>query len=308
VLAKDRSLAERQLDLSVVEQQLAEARESWRRHATVNRVLERIRADYEANRQPETLAEASRHLAKLTAGQYVRIWTPLSQDVLFVDNREKQSLPVEALSRGTREQLFLSVRLAIVAMFARRGVNLPMVLDDVLVNFDAVRARRAAEVLCEFAAAGHQLLVFTCHEHMWEMFKSLEADCRLLPTRRGGPANERPAVEPPPVEQAAPEPERRKKRRPRATRPPAAAPVPEFFDYPFVERLVEEHPDEPMPAPPSEFHEYSFEGAAIEYDDRPSDDDHALAYVVSADAELARLRGSATPLGGSGDHLQHRRA
>ena len=39
-------------------------------------------------------------------------------------------------------------------------------LDDVLVNFDAERAKAAAAVLRDFAAAGHQLLVFTCHEHI----------------------------------------------------------------------------------------------------------------------------------------------
>ncbi|HYO25278.1 MAG TPA: hypothetical protein VEQ85_10025, partial [Lacipirellulaceae bacterium] len=163
-LAQDRTLAERRLDLSVVERQLEEARKRWREAAAVSRVLERIRADYEAHRQPETLGEASRYMAKLTGGQYRRIWTPLAHDVLLVENAEGQSLPVDVLSRGTREQLFLSVRLALVATFARRGVNLPMVLDDVLVNFDVGRAQKAAEVLSEFAAAGHQLLFFTCHE------------------------------------------------------------------------------------------------------------------------------------------------
>ncbi len=181
--AEDRSLAERQLELNCTEKQLDDARQSWREHAVVNRVLERIRADYEANRQPETLEEASRTMAKLTGGEYKRVWTPLADDVLLVENAAGESLTVDVLSRGTREQLFLSVRLALVANFARRGIRLPMVLDDVLVNFDAVRTQRAAEVLGEFAAGGHQLLVFTCHEHMWQMFKELDADCRRLPSR-----------------------------------------------------------------------------------------------------------------------------
>jgi hypothetical protein len=60
-------------------------------------------------------------------------------------------------------------------------VQLPLVLDDVLVNFDTGRARAAAEVLCDFAAKGHQLLIFTCHEHVWQMFKDLGADVRTLP-------------------------------------------------------------------------------------------------------------------------------
>ena len=193
-LAKDRTLAERQLELGCVEQQIEDARQTWREHATVNRVLERIRVHYEANRQPETLAEATKYMAKLTGGEYTRVWTPLADDVLLVENSAGESLRVELLSRGTREQLFLSVRLALTATFARRGVNLPMVLDDVLVNFDAVRAQRAAEVLCDFASGGHQLLLFTCHEHVWQMFQGVDADCRRLPSRSG-----KTFVEPAPV-------------------------------------------------------------------------------------------------------------
>ncbi len=98
------------------------------------------------------------------------MWTPLGETCLRVDDAEGRSLPVESLSRGTREQLFLSLRLALAACYARRGAPLPLVLDDVLVNFDAERAKAAAAVLGDFAAAGHQLLVFTCHEHIAGLF------------------------------------------------------------------------------------------------------------------------------------------
>ncbi len=223
-LAKDRPLAERHLELSCVEKQIEDARQTWREHATVNRVLERIRVHYEAHRQPETLAEATKYLAKLTGNEYTRVWTPLAEDVLLVENSAGESLRVELLSRGTREQLFLSVRLALVATFARRGVHLPMVLDDVLVNFDAVRAQRAAEVLCDFAAGGHQLLVFTCHEHVWQMFQSTDADCRRLPGRSGKPIDEPTEA---PVEPPVGEPE---------VEDDATVLEPVlFYDYPFVE-------------------------------------------------------------------------
>jgi len=278
ILAKDRSLAERQLDLSVIEKQLADARQSWRVHAVANRTFERIRADYETHRQPETLGEASRYLAKLTNGHYRRIWTPLADDVLLVDTADGQSLPIDVLSRGTREQLFLSVRLALVAMFARRGVNLPMVLDDVLVNFDVGRAQLAAEVLTDFAAAGHQILFFTCHEHIWTMLKELDADCRRLPARRGRPE----PVEVKPLPAPTPEPDeepvlvvqsaRRKPRKLVRQAARAAA----WFDYPFEERLVAEPLSTEVDEPVSEFSEYSFEPTDV-----PHDAAMPLAYVVA---------------------------
>ncbi len=183
--AADQSLAIKQVELDVVEQQIKKAIAAWRERAAVSLFLERIREEYEQHRQPETLREASEYMSQLTGGKYTRIWTPLAHDILFVDNSEGQSLSVQVLSRGTREQLFVSLRLALVAAYARRGIHLPMILDDVFVNYDAGRTRTACSVLRDFAKQGHQLLVFTCHEHVWRMFQDIKVDTRRIPNRHG---------------------------------------------------------------------------------------------------------------------------
>ena len=183
-LAEDRQLAQKQLDLALVEKRLEDALRRWQTLAVAARVLDAICSTYERERQPETLQEASGYLERLTEGHYLRVWTPLGQNVLRVDDAEGRWLPVEALSRGTREQLFLSLRLALVAGYARCGAPLPLVLDDVLVNFDIARARAAVAVLRDFAAAGHQVLIFTCHEHMLRLFKSLHTPVGRLPDSR----------------------------------------------------------------------------------------------------------------------------
>lgn len=180
-LADDRRLPQRYIDLGAVDQRLQEAVQQWQVVAVTGLVLDQVRKQYEAERQPETLQEASKHLERLTEGRYTRVWTPLGENTLAVDDAQGRRLPVEVLSRGTREQLFLSLRLALVASYARRGVELPLVLDDVLVNFDSRRAKAAAAVLRDFAAEGRQLLLFTCHEHVWKLFKNLKLPARLLP-------------------------------------------------------------------------------------------------------------------------------
>ena len=82
--------------------------------------------------------------------------------------------------------MFLALRLALVAEYNRRGASMPIILDDVFVNFDDRRASRAAaEVLVDVAHSGQQLLVFTCHEHIKEIFAALDADVRDLPTEVG---------------------------------------------------------------------------------------------------------------------------
>ena len=180
-LADNQEMAGKRLELATVEKRLEEAIGRWQVLAVTNRVLDVIRTTYEKQRQPETLQEASVYLSRLTQGRYRRVWTPLGEDVLRVDDAEGNALPVEVLSRGAREQLFLSLRLALAACYARRGAPLPLVLDDVLVNFDAARAKAAAAVLRDFAAAGHQVLVFTCHEHIFKLFRALKVPVSRLP-------------------------------------------------------------------------------------------------------------------------------
>lgn len=203
-LAEDRSLGYKQVELGVVEQRLRDAIEQWRVVTTTGTLVDRVRTLYERDRQPESLASASQFLQQLTDGKYVRVWTPFGQRTLRVDDAQGRTLPVEVLSRGTRELLFLSLRLSLAEMYRRRGVDLPLVLDDLLVNFDSQRARSAATVLREFAERGHQILMFTCHEHLVKMFKSLRVPVRDLPTAAQPRLEEVAVVEAPPI--APPEP------------------------------------------------------------------------------------------------------
>ena len=179
--AADRKLAKARFQLAAVEEQLAVASRRWRVLTTSYSILQEVCRIYEAQHQPATLRAASQYLERLTSGRYRRVWTRLGEEVLYVDDADGKVLAAESLSRGTREQIFLSLRLALVDSYALRGVVLPLILDDVLVNFDTHRARAAAEVLQEFADAGHQVLVFTCHEHVMRIFQSLSVDVRQLP-------------------------------------------------------------------------------------------------------------------------------
>lgn len=229
-LAEDRRPGQRALELSLVEQQLQDAVDRWRALALSASMLDSVRQRYEAERQPETLIDASRYLSQLTGGRYTRVWTPLGEQTLRVDDAEGNSLPVEVLSRGTREQLFLGLRLALAGVYARRGIELPLVLDDVLVNFDGGRAKAAATVLRDFAEAGHQVLVFTCHEHLWKLFKQLQVPSHELP------ANDE--IDPVTLAYARPEPEFARDV-PGDNRPAAAFWLPDDIDGPSLEPLIE---------------------------------------------------------------------
>jgi hypothetical protein len=247
-LADDRGIGRKRLELGVIEERLKEAVERWQVLATTRMILEAIKQDYERNRQPETLREASEYLARMTGGRYARVWTPLGEETLRVEDSNGHSLPIEVLSRGTREQLFLSLRMALVGLYSRRGASMPLVLDDVLVNFDMDRARAAAGVLRDFAAAGNQLLVFTCHEHLSAMFKSLGVQVRRLPSNAGDSENESgvsplPAMRRDAASTAAEPPKRRRAKSKSEPQPAAKPPVDD-------EAPLELAPLDELPLPP----------------------------------------------------------
>jgi uncharacterized protein YhaN len=255
-LAADQRLAEAQLELAAVETQLEGLVNEWRSLATVSHLLDDVCQNYEQQRQPETLREASTFLKQLTAGRYTRVWTPLGTGTLQVDNQQGNSLPLDRLSRGTREAVFIALRLALAAAFSRRGVNLPLVLDDVFVNFDRQRTLHAAETLRDFAALGHQVLMFTCHDHITEIFDRVGVQIRLLPAQgRPGEAKVwRPAIE------LAPEPAvilDELEEEPMEEVAPAVVTteLPEVKEQPVAVNVVEETPvvvETVAPSPPRE--------------------------------------------------------
>lgn len=280
-LAEDRTLAERQLELAAVETRLDQAVRQWQVRAATCTVVERIRAYYEKHRQPETLIEASRLFDRFTGGRYVRVWTPLGKNLLFVDTRDGASLAVEVLSRGTREQLFLALRIALVSLLARRGVSLPLVLDDVLVNFDARRAARAAEALVQFAEGGHQVLIFTCHEHIARLLRTLSVDVRRLPDRFADEGD-------------VPAPRRRRKRRAR----PVVLQVEER--KPAAEGAAAEEEElevEPPSRPPVQ---YTY---AAETDPEDHDEGEDTTLDVEDELEMQPLSPNVTPMVAHVDRL-----
>ena len=81
-----------------------------------------------------------------------------------------RAVAIEGLSEGARDQLFLSLRLALLER--RAGEPLPFVGDDLLASFDDARTRRTLELLAEFGAK-RQTILFTHHARAAELARGL---------------------------------------------------------------------------------------------------------------------------------------
>ncbi len=162
---------------------LIEQLQEWAGHAVCAALYDEAKRKYEAERQPEVVRLASRYFQMMTDGRYTRVIAPLGENRLEVEQDRGDRLPPNALSRGTSEQLYLAMRLALAKVYGNQAVPLPLVADDILVNFDDDRARATAALLDLYASEGHQILAFTCHRHLVKTLEgnAPEAHIRALP-------------------------------------------------------------------------------------------------------------------------------
>ncbi len=163
------------------EVQIRAVAHEWAAYESAAQTIDCISRDYERTHQPCALTVAVELFSRMTCGKYRRIWAPLGEKRLVVEDDLGQNFPVQSLSRGTREQLLLAVRLAVVGELARQGIILPVILDDVLVNFDEQRSRATIDLLLELAERGQQILFFTCQNHLAQQFASRGIEPIWLP-------------------------------------------------------------------------------------------------------------------------------
>lgn len=118
-------------------------------------------AVWEKKSQPEVYRIASELFALMTdnAWRSVRI-NPDNQ--IEVTDALMTTRPPELLSLGTRQQLYLALRIALLVTAENVGASLPILADDILVNFDDERRRGAARALA-YLAEHRQVILFTCH-------------------------------------------------------------------------------------------------------------------------------------------------
>ncbi|UKS23953.1 AAA family ATPase [Paenibacillus sp. HWE-109] len=136
-------------------------------------LLKKAREVYEKERQPGVLLRASDYFAQMTNGAFSQVKAPFGEQRLVAFRANGQAVETNQLSRGTAEQLYLAMRFALVEEYAGKAV-LPLVMDDILVNFDEERMVSCLRVLAEISRR-HQVLLFTCHGHVQE------AAARVIP-------------------------------------------------------------------------------------------------------------------------------
>ena len=147
----------------------------WSKYRLAMYFLEQGKLKFEREQQPKVLKKAGEFFRTITDGYYVEIFAPLGENKITVRSGNGEVKEPHQLSRGTAEQLYLSLRLGYLQDVAEKKRNLPVIMDDILVNFDPDRAKNALQAILQLSKS-MQLLYFTCHPQIVEMIKELSEE------------------------------------------------------------------------------------------------------------------------------------
>ena len=170
-LISSEDMSKKQVELEIGRQKIEECASEWVVNKVALYMLNKARAKYEKERQPSVIKAAEKIFTHTTQGSYKRIFKPMdSEDILIVDEDERAKGLLE-MSRGTREQLYLAMRFGLIAEYEKRSEPLPIIMDDVFVNFDDDRNNQIIDRVRHFAK-NRQIVILTCHKRTLEAYSA----------------------------------------------------------------------------------------------------------------------------------------
>ncbi|SES85028.1 ATP-binding protein [Anaerobranca gottschalkii] len=170
-LEKNSSLQQLALTEERIKNQIIENVKRWAIYKSSLTVLEKAIKEYEEKTQPDVLKRAAEYFTIITDGRYNNIKVKDNELInMFVVQPNGKEIPVEALSRGTQEQLYICIRLGLIKEFSDKKGPLPLLFDDIFVNFDEQRMAKGFNVLQQLAKE-QQILFFTCHQRVLDLLQ-----------------------------------------------------------------------------------------------------------------------------------------
>ena len=158
---------------------MAEAAERYLRLKTAARLLQWSMERFRQTRQGPMLARASEIFQALTLGSFSRLLVDADshESPRLMSIRADGGRPVEVpgLSEGTRDQLYLALRLAALDQQASQGSRMPLIADDLFINFDDRRTAAGLQVLGDVSRR-MQVILLTHHDHLVPLARQVLGD------------------------------------------------------------------------------------------------------------------------------------
>ena len=120
--------------------------------------------------------EASQYITGITGGIYDSMSIDENLNVFL--NTKTKLVPLENVSSGTMDQVYLALRLAAAKLLPGIFKSFPLIFDDSFTQYDDERLKTALEWLA--SAYGGQIIIFTCHRREAQMLRARQAEFQLI--------------------------------------------------------------------------------------------------------------------------------
>lgn len=162
-----------------MEQELARIRRLAERYLRVklaSKILQQEIERYRDEHQDPVLKIASKYFSELTLGSFEGLRTDIDDkgDPILVGIRPDGAwVKIEGMSNGTRDQLYLALRLGTLEWRLTTNEPIPFIVDDILINFDDDRSKATLKALAELSKK-NQVVLFTHHGQIVSEVKKLK--------------------------------------------------------------------------------------------------------------------------------------
>lgn len=156
------------------QQVLSSMRENVERYVRLRMssvVLSREIERYRSENQDPLIRRASRIFSDLTLQSFLKLETDFNEkdEPVIVGIRPSgERIGVQGMSDGTRDQLYLALRVASLEKYLDANEPMPFIVDDILIRFDDERAMAALNILADLSKKT-QVLFLTHHARLAEL-------------------------------------------------------------------------------------------------------------------------------------------
>ncbi len=119
---------------------------------------------------------ASDLIASITGGIYNSMSIDENLDLYM--NTKTKLVPLEQVSSGTMDQIYLALRLAAAQLIQTGEEPLPLIFDDSFVLYDDERLKTAMKWLAN--TYDNQIIIFTCHQREAQMMTANQVEYHLI--------------------------------------------------------------------------------------------------------------------------------
>ena len=176
ILPKLENLSSLEEELSNIQEKYEELKNTSK---SINLAKEYLEIAYEKikeNVTPKFTKNLSENINKITSGKYKNVKFN-DEKGLIVEIENGNYISAENLSIGTIEQLYLSLRLALIDEISEE--TMPIILDEAFAYYDKTRLENILKYLLE-ETKNRQILIFTCTKREQEILEELKIEYNLI--------------------------------------------------------------------------------------------------------------------------------